>query len=119
MEALIRRECRCGHRRPAGTGETDPGRSSCLPPTMSLKLTLILFCVALAALFGLACVFDGDGDLTGALRQTEGVSCTSDESLNALARGDSWRLIVAPAARLPFGARGLLAAVPGGLCLLI
>ncbi len=88
-------------------------------PTQKRELTLILFCVALAALFGLACVFDDDGDLGAALRQTEGVSSASDEFFSALALGDSWRLIVAPAARLPFGARGLLAAVPGGLCLLI
>lgn len=82
-------------------------------------LALVLCCVALAVLFGLACVFDDDGDLGGALCQTEGPWCSPDELSRTLPTTDTPRRIVAPPARHRLDAAGLHAAVPGGICLLI
>jgi hypothetical protein len=81
-----------------------------------LTWILVLGCVALAALLGLSCVLS-DGDL--------GVSsCSANESLLApVALSGELRPVprrspAVPAAELYIGAPNVLAAVPGGLCLL-
>jgi len=84
-----------------------------------LELALVLCCVAVAALFGLACVFDDDGDLCGALCQTESPWCSPDELSCPLLLGDFLRRPAAPAADRGLAVIGLLAAAPGGLCLLL
>jgi len=81
--------------------------------------TLVLCCVFLAALFGLVCAFDEDGDLGGALCQADGRSRSPDEVSRTLPFSAARRHLVGPAAALGISAPGLLAAVPGGLCLLI
>ena len=95
--------------------------TSCLGVASRTRLewTLVSCCVVLAALFGLVCAFDEDGDLSVSLCRADGPSCAGDELSRALPRGDAHRLCATPFARLRLAALGLLAAVPGGLCLLI
>jgi hypothetical protein len=88
-------------------------------PTRHLEWTLVLCCVALAALFGLVCAFDEDGELGVMPCLAEDRSCAPDELARALPTRDTPRRMTAPSARLRLSAPGLLAAVPGGLCLLI
>ena len=95
--------------------------TSCLGVASRTRLewTLVSCCVVLAALFGLVCAFDEDGDFSVSLCRADGLSCAGDEISRAVPAGDAQRLLAAPAARLRLGAPSLLAAVPGGLCLLI
>jgi hypothetical protein len=80
--------------------------------------TLVLCCVALAAFFGLACAFDEDGDFGVTPCLADEPSCAPDELSGTVLAGDARRHPAAPSARLRLSAPGLLAAVPGGLCLL-
>jgi len=84
-----------------------------------LEWTLVLCCVVLAVLFGLVCAFDEDGDLSVSLCRADGFSCARDEVSRAVPAGDASRRPATLPARLRLSAPGLLAAVPGGLCLLI
>jgi len=90
-----------------------------LQPTKHLALTLVLCCVVLAALFGLACLLDDDGDLAGALCPADAPSCSPDELSRALPVRDAHQLLAGPGARIRVTALGMLAALPGGLYLLI
>jgi hypothetical protein len=88
-------------------------------PPQRLQWLLVLGCVALAALFGLACALDDDGDLGVVPCLAEDRSCAPDELSRDLPASDTPRRVTAPSVRLCPSAPGLLAAVPGGLCLLI
>jgi hypothetical protein len=91
------------------TGRRSAGRSA---------WTLVLCCVVLAAFCGLASVFDEDGDFGVTLCLADATSFSPEELSRALPRGDASRRPPTPSARLCLSAPGLLAAVPGGLCLL-
>jgi hypothetical protein len=84
-----------------------------------LTWTLVLLCVALTLLFGVAVAFDDDGDLGIPLGQADAPACSLDEAAAGLVAPDARRPLAAPSALLRLGAPGLLAAAPGGLCLLI
>jgi hypothetical protein len=90
-----------------------------LQAAKGLSWLLIVCCIASAALFGFACLFDDDGDFGVALRQADGPLCSPDEASRPLPVMDANRLLAGPKARTTITAPGLLAAVPGGLCLLI
>ena len=80
---------------------------------------LIVLCIVLAMFFGLACALDDDGDFGVTVCLAGDSSCSPDEASLALSAGDVYRLLAAPSVRISVRAPGLLAAVPGGLCLLI
>jgi hypothetical protein len=80
---------------------------------------LIVSCVALTALFGLACALDEDGSFGVDPCLSQRTSCICDELPGALPPGgDAHWLRAARAASPVLTAPGLRAAVPGGLCLL-
>jgi hypothetical protein len=83
-----------------------------------LTWTLVLLCVALTLTFGLAVAFDEDGDLGVPLGQDDGPSYSPDEAAAGPVAPDARRPLAAPSALRRLGSPGLLAAVPGGLCLL-
>jgi hypothetical protein len=89
-------------------------------PMGSVEGLVILACVALAALFGFACAFDHDGVGASAC-PAGGTSPPPDEVSGAAPLDDRDRRSARPPTRS--GERTapprLLAAVPGGLCLLI
>lgn len=80
---------------------------------------LTIFCVVLAAFFGLACALEDDGDLGVIPWPAEDASFSIDELSRALPGKDSPRLDQAASDRLHLSALGLRSAAPGGLCLLI
>jgi hypothetical protein len=84
-----------------------------------LEWLLVVSCIVLAAFFGLACAFDEDGDFGVTVCVADDPSCSPDEASRALSARDAYRLLAGPAVRISIRAPGLLAAVPGGLCLLI
>jgi hypothetical protein len=90
-----------------------------LSHTRRIERVLTICCIVLAAFFGLACAFDDDGDLGITLCLAEGSSFSSDELSRALPGERPRRPDKASSARLHLSAPSLLAAVPGGLCLLI
>jgi len=100
------------------TPRFSPGRFGASSRT-GLEWTLILCCVFLAVFFVLACAFDDDGDFGVIPCRADEPSCSPDEASHVLPARDAKRLLAGPAARLCLNAPGLLAAVPGGLCLLI
>lgn len=83
-----------------------------------LEWFLILGCVALAVLLGLACVFDDDGDFGVIACLADGASLSPEEVSSTLPTGDTSLLGAEPHAQLDLDAPSLLAAAPGGLCLL-
>jgi hypothetical protein len=86
---------------------------------LRLKRFLIVLCIVLALLFGLAAAFDEDGDFGAAIWLAPAPACAQDETSRGLSAGDAVALPSGPAAPISIRAPGLLAAVPGGLCLLI
>jgi hypothetical protein len=86
---------------------------------MRLQWLLIVLCIVLALLFGLAAAFDEDGDFGLAIWLAPAPACLQDETSHALPAGDAAALLTGPAVWISIRAQGLLAAVPGGLCLLI
>jgi hypothetical protein len=81
---------------------------------------LIVVCAVLAALLGFACAFDQDGAGVS-VRAAHGASPSPDEVSGAASVEDLGRLSARPPAKAArrIAPPGLLAAVPGGLCLLI
>jgi hypothetical protein len=94
------------------------GLEAVVQPKRHLTWTLVLCCVIVAALFGLSCSLDDEGGLGGALRPVAGPYRSPDVVSRALPARDIGLLPAPPAAQLCLSALGLLAAVPGGLCLL-
>jgi len=84
-----------------------------------LNLFLIVFCIVLAVFFGLACAFDDDGDFGVTVCLADDPSCSPDKASRALSARDAYGLLAGPVVRISVRAPGLLAAVPGGLRLLI
>lgn len=80
---------------------------------------LIICCVALCLLLGLAWALDDDGDLSLLLWQTESPSRSPEDISSALPPCGGVSRLAGPAALIRVAPPGLLAAVPGGLCLLI
>jgi hypothetical protein len=80
---------------------------------------LVVCCVVFCALFGVAFSFDDDGDPGLSLCPVDDSRCSPDETFCALPVMDGQRLVAGPAGRTRIASPGLLAAVPGGLCLLI
>jgi hypothetical protein len=96
-----------------------PGLEDDLPSLKRVEWPLVVCSIVLAAIFGLACAFDEDGDLALTVCQVEHPSRPPDEVCRALSLGAVARLLAGPSARERVTPPGLLAAVPGGLCLLI
>jgi hypothetical protein len=90
-----------------------------LQPTRHLEWLLIVCCVVLCALFGVAFAFDDDDDPGACLLPADGPWCSPDEGLCAPPVIDAPRLVAGPDRRTSAAGPALLAAVPGGLCLLI
>lgn len=88
-------------------------------PTMPRVLALVLLCVLPAVLLSLSCAFDADGDY-GVIPRLVGASARApDQFVGALPESAAqWHHAQAFAQRLA-PSPGLLAAVPGGLRLLI
>ena len=90
-------------------------------PLGSVESFVIIACVVLAALCACACAFDQDGDGGVAARLVDNVSPSPCEGSRAAPVEGRGRPTTRPRAKT--GERlalpGLLAAVPGGLCLLI
>lgn len=87
--------------------------------TRQCALTLVVCCVFLSALFGLVCASGADVDLRAAVCPADERSSSPDEvSCTLPLSGAPWHLF-GPAAAVGIADQGLLAAVPGGLCLLI
>jgi hypothetical protein len=80
---------------------------------------VILVCVALAALFGFACTLDDNGDLGLSLPRAADSGPSPEEASVAAPFTRGCRRAAEPAARERLTPPGLLAAAPGGLCLLI
>jgi hypothetical protein len=79
----------------------------------------IVSCVGLAALFGVMCAIDDDSSLGVSLCPADGPWSSPEETVGVLPATDGHRLFAASGGRTSLAAPGLLAAVPGGLCLLI
>ena len=90
-----------------------------MQPTKHPEWLLLISCVVSCALFGLTFSFDDDGDPGAFLCQAGGPWSSPDETFCMLPFMDGQRLVVGPFGRTSSAAPGLLAAVPGGLCLLI
>jgi hypothetical protein len=88
-------------------------------PMGSFEGLVILACVALAALFGFACALNDNSDLGLSLRTAADPGPSPDEAWVAAPIARDCRRASAPAVRERATPPGLLAAVPGGLCLLI
>jgi hypothetical protein len=82
-------------------------------------LFLVVFCIAVVILVGLACAFDQEGAIGVAAILAADPSHSRDEASRAPSARDAHRLLGGPVARTSMRASSLLAAVPGGLCLLI
>jgi len=89
-----------------------------MPQMKHFRWVLVLLCLALAVLFCLAFVVDADGDLGSACCLADGASHFPDELIRTVTTSDIPGLCPALSVRLRLGAGGLLAVVPGGLCLL-
>jgi len=87
--------------------------------TTHLEWILFVFCLVLCVLCGVAFSLDDDDDPGAFLRPTDGPWCSRDETFCALPIVDGQRLVAGPDSRTSTATTGLLAAVPGGLCLLI
>lgn len=105
-----------GPRSPSVSRKTQGGY---LQRRLRLQRFLIVLCVVLAVLFGLVAAFDEDGDFSVAVWPAATPSCSQDETSRELSGADLLALLSGPAVRIGIRAPGLLAAVPGGLCLLI
>jgi hypothetical protein len=86
---------------------------------LRLQWFLIVVCIALVVLVGLAAAFDDDGDFSVAVWPVTAPSCSQDHTSRDLSAADLLALLSGPVVRIRIRAPGLLAAVPGGLCLLI
>ena len=80
---------------------------------------LIVGCIVLCALFGVPLSFNDGDDPRDSLRPADGPRSSSEEPFCALPAVGGHRLVARTDARPSSAARALLAAVPGGLCLLI
>lgn len=89
-----------------------------MKPTGRSTRSFVLYCLALIALFGLVCVFDDEGGLGINPCQSDFLLRPPDDAPGDVVR-DVRRLLPAPSARHRLSVPGLLAAVPGGLCLLL
>jgi hypothetical protein len=88
-----------------------------LRPTRHLEWLLIVCCLLLCALFAVACSFDDDPDVS--LCPADDFSSSPDVTSCAPPVRDGQRLGLTHGGRTASAAPALLAAVPGGLCLLI
>jgi hypothetical protein len=84
-----------------------------------LNWFFVVFCIVLTLFFGLACTFDVDGDFGATVCLTNDPSCSPDQASRELSARDAYRLLDRRVVRISFRAPGRLAAVPGGLHLLI
>ena len=80
---------------------------------------VIVCIVVLCALFGVALLFNDDGDPGVCLGPDDGPSCSPDGTFCALPAMDARWLVAAPDGGTSSAISALLAAAPGGLCLLI
>jgi hypothetical protein len=87
--------------------------------TTLIRWLLIACCVTLAAFFGLAWALDEDGDVGVTPCPAGEPSCAPDELARALPCVDTQPSRCGHRAQPRLDAWGLLAGVPGGLCLLI
>jgi hypothetical protein len=88
-------------------------------PTGRSTRSFVLCCLAVIALFGLVCVFDDECCLCVSPCRSDGLLRPPDDAPGGVVVRDVRRLLSAPSARHRPSAPGLLAAVPGGLCLLL
>ena len=82
-----------------------------------LAWLLIVCCMLLCALYGVACAFNDDPGV--ALGPANDPSPSADETVCALPVLDARRLATGPVGCTSIAGPALLAAAPGGLCLLI
>ena len=88
-------------------------------PARSLEGFLIVACVVLAAIFGVACPFDPDDDLALSVRTADSLALPLSDVSGGLRERGAHALLAGAAAQRPITPLGSVAAVPGGLCLLI
>ena len=88
-------------------------------PTVIVEALVILICVAIAAFFGFACTLLDSCGLDLSLRPADRPAPSPDGVSGPTPVADDRRRAAGPAARKRVTPPGLLAAVPGGLCLLI
>ena len=105
--------------RPARGAVPRPVGEDGLQPTKHPKWPLVVCCVLLCAIFGVAFSFDDDGDPAASLCPADDLRCSLDETYCALPVMDGQRLGAELAVGTSIASPGLLAAVLGGLCLLI
>jgi hypothetical protein len=88
-------------------------------PSGSAQSFVIVACVALAAVLGFAWMLIDNGELGLPLRRVLDSWPSRDKASGAALVADDCRRAAAPAAQERLIQPSLLAAVPGGLCLLI
>jgi hypothetical protein len=88
-------------------------------PTGSVEGLLILACVDLAVFLGFAGAVDDNGDLGLSPRPAADPRQSADEAAGGASTTRDWRRAGPPALREGLSLPGPLAAVPGGLRLLI
>ena len=104
--------------RPARGGVPHPVGEDGLQPTKHLEWPLAVCCILLCAFVGVAVSFDDDGDPGVFLRPLDDPRCPPDEAVCAPPVVDGQRPVSGPAGGTGIAGPALLAALPGGLCLL-
>ncbi len=104
--------------RPARGGVPHPVGEGGLQPTKHLERSLVVCCILLCALVGVAVSFDGVGDSGAFLCPVDVSGCSPEETVCALPVVDGQRPVSGPPGGAGIAGPALLAAVPGGLCLL-